>query len=151
MFTLFITVLSNFDVFEPYLAPLLHMALAPVRIIDERIMIGPYPPIHMMVSLKRKGIEVIISLLDTSLPQERALAEKESINARRTGIEFRQFPMGYIPVESAKNKQMRERVIRSIAGDRKKTYIHCYLGRHRVRFVAEGYLSAQGGAVKTEH
>lgn len=142
LFTLLVTVLSNFDYFEPYLPPV-YLARATVRSYNDRIMIGPYPHLDEMKALKRSGVQTIISLLDTSLPQEKALAEREAVNARRLGLEIRFFPLGYIPLDSARNRATREQVAKSIVSDRKKTYIHCYLGRHRVAFVAKG-LAASG-------
>ena len=142
LFTLLVIVLSNFDYFEPYLPPV-YLARASVRSYNGRILIGPYPHLDEMEALKRRGVQTIISLLDTALPQENALAEREAENARRLGLEIRFFPLGYIPLDSARNRATREQIAKSVASDRKKTYIHCYLGRHRVVYVAKG-LAASG-------
>lgn len=143
LFTLIVTVLSNFDYFEPYVPPV-YLARASIRTLNSRVIIGPYPHLDEMKLLKKKGVQVIISLLDTSLPQEMALAKREAENARQLGIELRQYSLGYIPINSEKNRRVREQVINSVAGDQKKLYIHCYLGRHRVMYVAEK-LAAQPG------
>lgn len=142
LFVLAVTALSNFDSFEPYLTPL-HRARAPIRSLDGRIQIGPYPHLDEMALLKRNGVEVIVSLLDTSLPQEKALAEREAKNARRLGMELRLYPLGYLPVRSERNRKTREEIIRLLGKDRRKAYLHCYLGRHRVEFVAEGLRGAE--------
>lgn len=137
LFVLAVTVLSNFDSFEPYLAPL-HMARAPIRPLNGRIQLGPYPHLDEMARLKRNGVEVIVSLLDTSLPQEKALAEREAKNARRLGMELQLYPLGYLPVRSERNRRTRDEIVRLLGKDRRKAYLHCYLGRHRVEFVADG-------------
>ena len=141
MFALVVTVLSNFDIFEPYLPPL-RLVSGPVREIAPGLVVGPYPHLDEMVQLKRKGVRVLYSLLDTSLPQEKALLERERANARRVGIEVRSFPMGYLPVNSERNRKTREDIVQALRDDPAGGYIHCYLGRHRVSFVAEGISGA---------
>ena len=147
LFTLFITVLSNFDYLEPYLPPV-YLARASVRRYNDRILIGPYSHLDEMKVLKRRGVQTIISLLDTALPQEKALAEREADNARRLGLEYRLFPLGYIPLDSAHNRATREQIAKSVASDRKITYIHCYLGRHRVVYVTKGFATNNAPTVQ---
>lgn len=142
LFTLLVTVLSNFDYFEPYIPPV-YLARASIRNYNDRIMVGPYPHLDEMKVLKRNGVQTLISLLDTSLPQEKALADREAINARRLGIEVRFFPLGYLPVDSEENRKIRDQIMAMVAGDRKKLYIHCYLGRHRANFIADGLSSIE--------
>lgn len=137
LFTLLVTVLSNFDYFEPYIPPV-YLARASIRNYNDRILVGPYPHLDEMKALKRNGVQTLISLLDTSLPQEKALADREAINASRLGIEVKFFPLGYLPVDSEQNRKTREQIMAMVAGDRKKLYIHCYLGRHRANFIADG-------------
>lgn len=137
LFTLLVTVLSNFDYFEPYIPPV-YLARASIRNYNDRILVGPYPHLDEMKALKRNGVQTLISLLDTSLPQEKALADREAINASRLGIDVRFFPLGYLPVDSEQNRKTREQIMAMVAGDKRKLYIHCYLGRHRANFIADG-------------
>jgi len=123
LFTLIVTVLSNFDYFEPYLPPV-YLARASIRSYNDRILVGPYPHWDEMKVLKRNGVQTVISLLDISLPPEKALAEREAINARRLGLEVRFFPLGYIPVNSEQNRKTRNQIIALVSGDKKKLYIH---------------------------
>ena len=133
MFALFITLASNFDVFEPYLPPV-YLSRAAIRPAAPGILIGPYPHRHEMEDLKRQGIVVLVSLLDTSLPPEKALLERERINAARLGMEVHSYPLWYLPVDSVKNREMRKQLREWLAGERRPVYIHCYLGRHRAVF-----------------
>ena len=140
LFTIIITALSNFDYFEPYLPPV-YLARAKARSFNDQIILGPYPHLDEMEVLKRNGVQILISLLDTALPPEKALAEREAQNAQRLGLEVRFFSLGYIPINSENNRKMRDQIIAMISREKKKLYIHCYLGRHRVNFVAEGLSS----------
>jgi hypothetical protein len=94
--------------------------------------------------LKRQGTTVDLSLLNLSLPQEVALHEQQKMYGVKEGIEVLSFPLSYLNLESAENKETVSNVasyIRHNSG--KKIYIHCYLGRHRVK-VVEDELSRQG-------
>ena len=142
LFTLIVTVLSNFDYFEPFLPPV-YLARASMRNYNDRILVGPYPHLEEMKALKRNGVQIIISLLDTSLPQEMALADREAKNAQRLGLDVRFFPLGYIPVNSEQNRKTRNQVIALVSSNKNKLYIHCYLGRHRANYVAEGLSSIE--------
>lgn len=137
LFALVVTVLSNFDYFEPYLPPV-YLARASIRNYNSRIVIGPYPHLDEMMALKRNGVRTIICLLDTSLPQEKALAEREAKNARRLGLEVRFFPLGYIPLDSERNRATRKQIAAFISTNQQKLYIHCYLGRHRATYITYG-------------
>jgi len=128
-------VASNFNFFEPYLYPL-HATRAHRQQLSSTIMIGPYPHLDELQRLKKEGVNDIISLLDTSLPQERALSREEEQTARRLGLEYWSFPLSYLSLQNEKNRQAAESISRLIeAGKGRKIYIHCYLGRHRVQFV----------------
>jgi len=133
LFAIFVTVASNFDIFEPYLPPV-YLSRGKIRPVAPGIIIGPYPHRNEMEELKRKGIVVLVPLLDTSLPPEKALLERERYNAAQLGMEVHSFPFGYLPVNSEKNREMRKRLRTWLAGERRTVYIHCYLGRHRAVF-----------------
>jgi len=87
---------------------------------------------------KVNKVKVIVSLLNPSLPFERSLLEKEKKLVRKFGFTFYNVPLSFINLESPENYRSMER-IRNILERHKneKVYIHCYLGRHRVGFVAQ--------------
>jgi len=145
MFALFMTIVSNFDVLEPYLPPL-NLVRGQVRQISPRVIAGPYPHIQELAGLKKKGVTVVISLLDPSLPQEKALLERELAAARRVGISVRNYGMGYLPVDSERNRKTREAILHSLKDEPGLIYVHCYLGRHRVTFVTDSLGKAAAAA-----
>lgn len=129
-------VLSNFDLLEPYLVPL-HMAQGPITRYGNNITIGHYPHKHELEQLKKeRGIDLDISLLDNGLPQERALNEQLARNADKLGIGFKSMSLNYINLNGDVNKQKLAELVKFIrANGSHKVYIHCYLGRHRVKVV----------------
>jgi len=127
-----------FSYIEPYILPL-RMIQGEARYITENIMVGPYPHEKDMEKLaKVNKVKVIVSLLNPSLPFERSLLEKEKKLVRKFGFTFYNVPLSFINLESPENYRSMER-IRNILERHKneKVYIHCYLGRHRVGFVAQ--------------
>lgn len=135
--------LTYFDYLEPYLFPL-HFIRGKAYYISEDIIVGPYPHHEELKKLKeRYRVEVIISLLNTDLPQEKALFEKERSESEKLGLEIVSFPLEYLAINSESNNKARKAIIRTIAGNKaKKIYIHCYLGKHRVGFVKKGIAEA---------
>jgi hypothetical protein len=135
-----LSALSYFDYFEPYLYPL-HIAQGTVSSVGKNIFLGPYPRHEELKELKmRYKVDIVISLLDVSLPQERALYEREKEESRELGLTVVNFPMNYWSLAAGvhinANEQMLDQLIGFIkANPNKKFYIHCYLGRHRVGFV----------------
>ena len=145
VFMLFVvfTALSNFDIIEPYFYPI-HMVQGKVRNIAPDIIMGPYPRGDQIRALKRRGVAVDISLLNLSLPQEQALHEQLKKNGEQEGMAVLNFPLSYLNLESAANKDTVSQVVSYIRQNSgKKIYIHCYLGRHRVK-VVEDELRRQG-------
>lgn len=136
-----IVILGSFDMYEPYFRPL-HATRMKKRTILPLLTIGPYPHEDELRQLKKDGYTGLISLLDTRLPQERALLRLEQRMARSLGMELASFPLGYLPVESAANRETAERV-RTYIQDRPgaKLYMHCYLGRHRVEYVRKSLMA----------
>lgn len=104
-----------------------------VREIAPKVLIGPYPTEEEILVLKSRGVERLISLMDPSIPVETGLVQSEKATAGKNGLEFANFPMQFISPESAGNIEEALKAaanIRSVSD--KKTYVHCYLGRHRV-------------------
>lgn len=128
--------LSNFDVLEPYLFPL-HYAQGKVIHYGTNVTIGHYPQGYHLERLQKKhGVDLNISLLDVDLPQEKALNAQVAQAAQKLGIEFKSVPLGYLSLEGAENKRKIADIVALVrANPTRKVYIHCYLGRHRVKAV----------------
>lgn len=139
-----IVILGSFDMYEPYFKPL-HATRMKKRTVLPLLTIGPYPHEQELRQLKKDGYTALISLLDTRLPQERALLRLEQRMANSLGMELASFPLSYLPVESDANLATVERVHKFVK-DRPgvKLYMHCYLGRHRVEYVRKGLMTAEG-------
>lgn len=139
--------LTYFDYFEPYLYPL-HLAQGTVSTISKNIVVGPYPHREELEELKeRYKVDTIISLLDLSLPQERALYERERDESKRLGLKVVNFSMNYwslgVPAHNDSNEQALKELIAFVkANPDKRFYIHCYLGRHRVGYVKDGLVKS---------
>lgn len=143
-----LVILNSFDRFEPYLQPL-HAARMRQRLVSPNLTIGPYPHEQEMQRLKQEGYTVLISLLDTRLPQEKALLTLERSTADRMGMTLINIPIGYLPLESPENSAAANMIGRKIAGLRgSRFYLHSYLGSRRVdyvrnKLVAEGVLKGK--------
>ena len=132
---------SYFSYIEPYLFPL-RLIQGNARLVTENIIIGPYPRDRDFEKLvKVKKVTVFISLLNPSLPFEKDLIRKEREILDSLGVAFYNVPLSFINLESPENYRAITR-IREIIQKHKneKIYIHCYLGRHRVEFVAKNLL-----------
>jgi protein tyrosine phosphatase (PTP) superfamily phosphohydrolase (DUF442 family) len=97
--------------------------------------IGPYPDEHRMRQLRAAGYTGVISLLHPAVvPFEPRLLSDEREAAAEVGLEFIHAPM--LPWVSSNQEALE--TVRAVA--RRDTagyyYIHCYLGRDRVRVVA---------------
>jgi protein-tyrosine phosphatase len=133
--------LSYFDYFEPYLYPLV-LIRGEAHPLSRSIIVGPYPHYEEMKKLKEKfGVEMIVSLLNVKLPQEKALYERERRDSERLGLKTFNFPMEYLPVDSDSNKERLTELIAFLRShSTQKVYIHCYLGKHRIGFVRTGLI-----------
>ncbi len=132
---------TYFSYIEPYLFPL-RMLQGDARHLNENIIVGPYPhekDIEKLVEVKK--VRVFISLLNPDISFERSLIEKEKSILSKYGAKFYNFPLSFINLNSPQNyKQIAK--IREVAKKHpgERIYIHCYLGRHRVQFVADRLL-----------
>jgi hypothetical protein len=115
-----------------------------IRDVSPDIVIGHYPHGEEIRDLKKRGIDLDISLLNLSLPQELVLHEQLKRNAAKVGIAVYSFPLSYLNPDSVENRETVLRIASFIRQNKgKKMYIHCYLGRHRVK-VVEYELRRQG-------
>lgn len=143
--------LTFFDFFEPYLYPL-HMAQGKARSVTPQCVVGPYPREAELIRLKTKlGIVHIVSLLDETLPQEKALLMKEEKLCKKHHLHLLKYPMSYFSLDSAANRKTIDTLLTYIKQHpQDKFYIHCYLGKHRAGKV-EAILKAQAALnVKSE-
>ena len=133
---LFFAFLANFDYIERYLFPL-HLMQGEVQTISENILIGPYQDLDGLKRLRNEtGINVVISLLNPDLPQERALLKREAVVAERLGITVYNYPMTHFNLMGEGNRKIAFNLVEMIRTlENRKIYIHCYLGRHRVNFI----------------
>lgn len=104
-----------------------------------KVIVGPYPLEADFPTLKRRNVTLIVSLLNPQLPYERVLLDRERAAAAAAGIELRNFPMtsmwGHeVGDESARNGRAAAEAARNAKGN---VYLHCYLGIHRARSVAD--------------
>lgn len=143
--------LSNFDLLEPYLYPL-HAARGPIVSYGSTITIGHYPHRYELERLKKeRGIDLDLSLMNNELPQERALNRLLAERAAELGIEFKNIPFDYFSIDGPRNRERLAELVEFLkANGTRKIYIHCYLGRHRVKVVhdeltRQGLLTAAAG------
>ena len=100
----------------------------------ERFTFGPYPEKEDLVSLKERGYDGVITLLNPTLPIEKPLLDQEVRFAENADLEVHSLPM--LPWVGDNTKSI-EKVKELIVEDDKKYYVHCYLGRHRVDVVKQ--------------
>ncbi|EQD38945.1 hypothetical protein B1B_15592 [mine drainage metagenome] len=105
-----------------------------VRHVSKHIIVGPYPDYGLLANLHKRGVKIIISLLDPRLIYENSLIHREDLLARQLGIKEYNFPMNSgQPPSSPLNAAALHDIKKIIAINPKITvYIHCYLGKHRV-------------------
>jgi len=115
-----------------------------VQTLNENILIGPYPHFDELERLHNKaGVDVVVSLLNVSLPQENALFNREKLIADKIGVKLYSYPMTYLKFRSEQNRIAADNLIALINHSKnKKIYIHCYLGRHRVKYIKEKLFEA---------
>lgn len=124
-----------FDEFEPYLFPL-HWLQKHLQVLNDRIILGPCPHRKELIALKRSGVNVIVSLLNTNLPPERALYNRLVQRAQKMGFQVVSFPMDFMDLDRASNRQTALRLVEFVRRHPEwKFYIHCYLGKHRTEYV----------------
>lgn len=129
---------AYFSYIEPYLFPL-RLIQGSARSLTDNIIIGPYPRESDIEKLiKIKGITVVVSLLNPNIPFEDSLLEREKEILSERKITFYNVPFSFINLDSEDNLLAVSRVKEIIAKHKdEKIYIHCYLGRHRVNFLAK--------------
>jgi tetratricopeptide (TPR) repeat protein len=113
--------------------------------VDARVVLGPYPGERDLRLLKQNGVGLIVSLLDPAIPYESTLLDRERRLAGQIGIPVLNFPMSSILGKKFGNyyDDSAAKAAAAIAATGEKTYLHCYLGVHRIK-VVQALLAAKG-------
>lgn len=108
-------------------------ALLPLRP-EARFVLGPYPDADDLRRLEEGGYTAVVSLLHPAVvPFEPRLLEREREAARRAGVRLVHVPLlPWVGENEASLERLRE-LARDEGGH---YYVHCYLGRDRVRLAA---------------
>ncbi len=116
----------------------------------EHLIFGPYPVEEELLRLKRMGVVEVVSLLDANSLIEGPLVSRERTLVERLGMAFvnRPLPVSYAITGG------KDQVLDAITDYIKDNpvhlrYIHCYLGRHRVKLIQDrlGLLVREGSVV----
>lgn len=123
-----------FLLFAPDRFPM-NFARGPVARPAPDLIVGPYPVEAELLRLKRMGVVEVLSLLDAVSPVEGELVVRERNLVERLGMRFVNIP---VPVGAllAGDGGWETRTAGHIrANPVSLRYLHCYLGRHRVKRV----------------
>lgn len=128
--------LTFFDYIEPYLYPLSFVRGKAIHL-SKNIILGPYPRSAELKVLKEEyGVTIVVNLMNTTSPHEKALYESERKKVELMGMKSVSFPMQYLDLNSEFNQNTLKNIIYFMHENAtKKVYLHCYLGRHRVGLV----------------
>jgi len=110
-----------------------------------RFTFGPYPNEKTCERLKSEGYTGVIALLNSVVPFEAILLEKEKTMTGAAGLTLTEIPM--LPWIS-ENRESIDKLKALGATGSGRYYVHCYLGRHRVDLARVTLLGAQGMVVK---
>ncbi|HBE89287.1 MAG TPA: hypothetical protein DDW67_09140, partial [Elusimicrobia bacterium] len=104
---------------------------------------GPYPEKERLAELKAEGYTAVVPIMSRAVaPFEPVLLDKEIKAAREIGLELIHVPM--LPWISSNDHVEAE--IKKLLDRGGKYYVHCYLGRDRVRLFRKMLVNASGGA-----
>ncbi len=111
------------------------------------ITIGPYPEEKDFERLKREKVKYVVSLLDPRIPYEKPMLERELTLGQRYGVTVKSFPL--FPVDSMLNTEFfsgsleeEKKAVAFLAHVDGRSYVHCYLGRHRALRVRDALLKS---------
>jgi protein tyrosine phosphatase (PTP) superfamily phosphohydrolase (DUF442 family) len=131
-----------YNIFQPVHYPIKFFRGQVVKA-AETLIFGPYPTEKEIKQLKALGVKHVINLMDSSLPFESPLIEKEQLLLQKNGMTFRNVPLAYLPnLESRENLDKVHALVADLLKHSELTYVHCYLGRHRTNLVKHHYLEA---------
>ncbi len=130
-----------YSAFKPESYPLKFIR-GDVRPISENVIIGPYPEKKEWLKLRNDiGVDVLVSLMDPNSVVEGRFVKAEKAMAEKYGMEFLNFPMDFLHLSNDSNKAAAAKLSEYIlnSGGDKLFYVHCYLGRHRVKVFGEAF------------
>lgn len=120
-----------YNVMRPDRGPL-SLIRGDVRQITPLVLVGPYPTEEELSRLKLIGVKELVSLMKPGLPFEAELVSREKAAAEKNGLTFTIFPMDFLKSDGPENVRAINQAVAHVLASQKKTYVHCYLGRHRV-------------------
>lgn len=139
-----------YSVYRPDAGPV-RFVRGEVRNAAPGIMVGPYPTREELKALKRRGVVEVVNLMDTSSIVEAPLIEEEKKAAADLGLSFSNFPADYVQLESRTSMGAYLKAVDHVTKSGNKTYVHCYLGRHRVGMFEKELKKALTGYGETQH
>ena len=105
---------------------------------------GPFPSSEAFRDLKSRGYTAVVSLLHPAVvPVEPPLMQREASDAARAGMRLIPAPM--LPWLISNDEALRS-VVALAHDSTERFFVHCYLGRDRVRMV-QRFLLANGGTL----
>ncbi|MBI3399538.1 MAG: hypothetical protein HY026_09990 [Deltaproteobacteria bacterium] len=132
-----------YNIFHPNEFPI-SFVRGKVREIAPNIIVGPYPTESELIKLKGMGIKEVINLMDASSPIEAWIVNEEKMLSHKYDLEYLNFPMDFVNLESKANmNQISLLVNHLLYSNGKKIYIHCYLGKHRVKVLEKEFLKVK--------
>lgn len=138
IFSAFILVFGYgvYNLFQPDHFPMKFIR-GEVTQVDEDLLLGPYPSSKELLKLKRMGVSVMINLMNPDFQVEAPLIKEINRRCEKYGLSCVSFPLSFLKMESESNRLQIDALIDYLRSTPGKKYIHCYLGRHRVRLVRE--------------
>lgn len=117
--------------------PLTRFFQVKISSVNAPVVVGPYPSDEDLKLLKENDVKVIVSLLDSRLPYEKILLEREKQKADSYGFRLVNFPMSSVLGKAFGDDYQKnaEAAANEIIEEKGKTYLHCYLGVHRAKVV----------------
>ena len=105
---------------------------------------GPFPSSEAFRDLKSRGYTAVVSLLHPAVvPVEPPLMQREASDAARAGMRLIPAPM--LPWLISNDEALRS-VVALAHDSTERFFVHCYLGRDRVRMM-QRFLLANGGTL----
>lgn len=122
----------------------------PVVSPSEHLIFGPYPVEEELLRLKRMGVVEVVSLLDADSPVEGELVARERELVERLGMRFVNRPVPVSYAVTGGEDVVLDAIKRYIEDTPVPLrYVHCYLGRHRVKLIQQrlGLIPAEGDII----
>ena len=84
--------------------------------------------------------------MHSKMPFESSLIEKEKLLTQKHNLSHKIVPLNYLPdINSKGNLEKVRELVAYLKSTSHKSYVHCYLGRHRTTLVIDHYLDATQG------